>query len=516
MNSSTRVIVNTLSLYANMVVTMVVQLIAVRLIFKAMGIVDYGIYNIVAGSVVALLSFMNVAMAAATQRYLSYAIGQGDAALLKETFYLSVVLHLFIGVIVLLLIEGIGVYYVNYVLIAPEARLSAANILLQCITISTFVNVITVPYEADINANENMVAIAVINILDSVMKLGAAIYLMYTPYDRLIVYGVSIMSIVIITLAIKRIYCHVNYSEAHFSWHKMTDFSLMRKIGSFAGWNLIGTGCGTARYQGVPMILNQFFYITINAAYGVAQHVNGLLLFFANTIVRAIRPQIVKSEGSGDRQRMLRLSVTACRITSLMVAFMAIPLFIEMKPILTLWLGENVGSEYVMFCRCFLVIVFMNQLTIGLQIALESVGKIRTLQCVVGSMHILALPLGWICFKLGMPPVAIMLCIIVEEVLAAFVRVAIAHHYTGLNSADFILHTLLPCLFSVLIVLVVLYYSSAQILFMHPLLHIVIVTAVSCIVLGVLSSSVLLTKQEYGVVKDFFTKVITKLTVNAR
>lgn len=512
MNSSTRVIINTLSLYLNMIVTIAVQLIAVKLIFKAMGVVDYGIYNIVAGSIVAMLSFMNVAMAAATQRFLSYAMGQGDNELLRETFYLSTVLHLAIGIAVVLLIEGIGIYYVNNLLDAPAERLSSACILLHCITASTFVNIITVPYEADINANENMTAIALINILDSLMKLGTAIYLVYTPYDKLIVFGVLTMTTLIITLIIKRVYCMVQYQEVHFRWHKIKDFSLIKKITSFATWNLIGTCCGTARYQGTPMILNHFFGIAINAAYGIAQQVNGLLLFFANTIVRAMRPQVVKSEGCGDRQRMLRLSVTTCRVTSLMVAMLAIPLFIEMGAVLNLWLDKEVGTEYVMFCRCFLIIVFLNQLTIGLQIALESTGKIRILQCVVGTMHIMALPLGWICFELGMEPIAIMLCIIIEELIAAFVRIEITKRIAGLQTADFIFKTLIPCASSFAVILVILYYAGS-IIDAHPIVHIAIITLLSILLICLISYKVLLTRNECDVISNFTRTALIKFHI---
>lgn len=510
MNSSTRVIINTMSLYLNMVVTLAVQLIALRLIIQAMGKVDYAIYSIVGGSIVALLSFMNVAMSAATQRYLSYAIGEGDRELLKETFYISVVLHLAIGFIVVLLLEGAGLYYVYNILKAPAIRIGSAAILLHCITASTLLNIITVPYEADINANENMTAIAVINIFDSLMKLATAIYLIYTPYDKLIVFGVLTMSSQIITLLTKRIYCLLKYAESHIKWHAIKDYKLIRNISSFAMWNLIGTGCSAARYQGTPMIMNNFFGIIINAAYGVAQQVNGLLLFFANTIVRAIRPQIVKSEGSGDRERMLRLSITTCRITSLMVAILAIPLFVEMELILRLWLGKEADVNCVSFCRCFLVIVFINQLTIGLQIAIESVGKIKSLQYIVGTMHILALPVGWLCYKIGLPAVSIMICIIIEEVLAIFVRAYLAKKLAGLNPGHFLLHTILPCTLVVALTLITMYYT-AMLFDTYSFSRLFIVTIVAITIISSASYYLLLTEAEKSVILGFASSIKNKI-----
>ncbi len=192
-------------------------------------------------------------------------------------------------------------------------------------------------------------------------------------------------------------------------------------------------------------MLNRFFALAVNAAYGVALQVNGLLLFFANSIVRAIRPQIVKSEGAGEHGRMLRLSCTTCRITSLMVALLAIPLGVAMPAVLRLWLGESVNAEMVMFCRGFLVVTFVNQLTFGLQIALESVGRIRTLQCLVGSLHALPVAVAWLCFRLGAPPSAVMTCIVVEELVGLVARSLIAQRQAGLGAVQFLLRLACPC-----------------------------------------------------------------------
>ncbi|MBQ0157606.1 MAG: oligosaccharide flippase family protein, partial [Bacteroidales bacterium] len=313
-----------------MLVTMSVQLIAVRLLYQGLGVVDYGLYNLVAG-LIALFSFMNVAMAAATQRFLSYENGHDNAALLKETFYQSVVLHTAIGLVVLLLLPIGGGYYITHFIHAPADRLLPACLLLVAISCSTFVNIITVPYEAVMNAHEDLGVVALLNICDSLLKLFTALYVCYwASGDRLITFGVLTMASLILILVLKRLYALRHYPEAHFRWHRVA-WNDLRPMASFGAWNFIGAGCSIGRYQGTALILNYFFGIAINAAYGIAQQVNGLLLFLANTIVRAIRPQIVKSEGAGNRQRMLRLSETTCRVTALMVALIAIPFFIEME-----------------------------------------------------------------------------------------------------------------------------------------------------------------------------------------
>lgn len=509
MNSSTRVVVNTGFLYLNMLVNIFVQLIAVRLVFKALGETDYGIFNIVAG-VIALFGFLNVAMSAATQRFLSFALGKKDDQLLKETFYYSVLLHILIGVIILVLLEAFGAYYIHYMLVAPPERIATASSLFHFITISTFVNIITVPYEADINANENMGAIAAINILDSLMKLAIAIVICHVGGDRLLIFGLLTMSTMILTLLIKRIYCIRKYRESHFRWHRVKDKKLLKDISTFALWNLIGAGCSIARYQGTGIILNRFFGILINASYGIAQQVNGLLNFFANTIVRAIRPQIVKSEGANDRRRMLRLATTTCKVTSLMVALLAVPMFVEMDFILNVWLNKPVQDETIMFCRAFLIIVFVYQMTIGLQIAIESVGRIRLLQIIVGSMHILALPAGYVCFLCDLPPVSIMICVLAEELISLVVRIFLAHRLARLNVWKFVLQVVLPVSLLITICVISLDYVHLY-LPVGGMIRLGIVTICSTTVICFVSYHFILSCDERRVVNDITGKVLVKL-----
>lgn len=451
MNNSTRVARNTLFLYANMVVTTVVQLIAVRLLLKALGIVDYGIYNVI-GSVIAQIAFLNVAMSAATQRYLSYAIGENNKRKLSELFYGSCILHLIIGVIVIFLVEVGGQYYIYNFLVAPIERLDAASLLMHFITFSTFVNIVSVPYEAYINANENMGAIATINILDSLLKLGTALLISMYNGDRLVLFGVLTMTTLSTTCILKVLYCRSKYPESHYKLHRIGDWKQLRNMTGFAMWNLIGAGCSVARYHGTGFILNRFFNIQANANYGVAQQVNGMLLFFAGTILRAIRPQIVKSQGAGDHRRVLRLSETTCKITSLMVAYLGIPLFVMMDFVIRIWLGEGMSTDCTTFCQYFIIIVLINQLTTGLQICIESTGNIRRVQLIVGTMHLLALPAGIICYSLGMNIEAIMQCIVVEEIIALFVRTWITHSQAKLNATHFLFKTIIPTSVTIIIV----------------------------------------------------------------
>lgn len=442
MKSSSRVILNTLFLYAGMTVTVCVSLFSTRWVLEALGNTDYGIYSLMA-NVVAMFSFLNIAMAAATQRYLSFAIGEKKEERVRETFYYSVVMHLVIATIVFCLLEFGGHWLVHYVLDIPINRLSVAGNLLHFVAGSSFFTIIAVPYEGMLNAREDMGFIALTNIIDSLLKLATAAFLLCAQGELLLLYGFLLMCVCACTFLMKYIYCRRNYPEVIFHFHPIRDQKLFRNMLSFASWNLIGTGCGVARNQGVAILINLFWGVVANAAYGLSQQVYGMLSFFSNTIVRAVRPQIVKSEGAGNRDRMLRLSVTTCKITFLMMALLAIPLYIKLPFILKLWL-DVYPENTLMFCRGFLIVTLIYQLTIGLQIAVESTGRIRLLQMVVGSMHILALPAGYVCFRLGFPVHSIMACIIVEECLSLFLRLFITHRLTGLQVNHFLFRLILP------------------------------------------------------------------------
>lgn len=509
MKSSSRIILNTLFLYAGMTVTVCVSLFSTRWVLEALGNTDYGIYSLMA-NVVAMFSFLNIAMAAATQRYLSFAMGEGKEKRVRETFYYSAVMHLVIAAVVFCFLEFGGHWLVRYVLDIPAERLSVAENLLHFVAGSCIFTIIAVPYEGMLNARENMGIIALINIIDSLLKFATAAFLLHAKSDRLLLYGFLLMCVCACTFLMKYICCRCNYPEVAFRFHPVKDWKLFRNMLSFASWNLIGTSCGVARNQGVAVLINLFWGVVTNAAYGLSQQVYGMLTFFSNTIVRAVRPQIVKSEGAGNRERMLRLSVTTCKITFLMMALLAIPLYIKLPFILKLWL-DVYPDNTLMFCRGFLLVTLIYQLTIGLQIAVESTGRIRLLQMVVGSMHILALPAGYVCFSLGFPVRSIMACIIAEECISLLLRLFIARHLTGLQVSRFLFRLLIPAISIVF----ASYLLTKCCVFSFTSDWASLFAAFSCntLILCLLSHLYLLSTEERNIIKGLFVALKSKLAL---
>lgn len=492
MKTANKIAINSIALYTNMVVSMGVSLYTTRFVLEALGQVDYGIYALIA-NIVAMFSFLNVAMAAASQRYMSYAIGTKDENRVYETFYCSLLIHLTITFSLVALLSACGYPLITHVLDIPDEAVGRAQLVLLCMLGGIVFTVVGVPYEAAMNAHEDIFVIAGINMTEAVLKLLISIGILLVTDHRLIVYSTLIMGVSAFSFLCKRAYCRKYYPESRYRWHAVKSFQLIKEMTGFAGWNLIGAGCSIARYQGTAVLLNVFFGIIINAAYGVAQQVNGFLMFFANSTIRPLRPQIVKNEAAGQHNPMIQMSFSASRLTFLMLAILIIPLYINMPYVLGLWLKE-VPEGTLEFCRAFLVITLISQLTIGHQIALESVGRIRRLQLIVGSLHIIALPVGYLLFRMGFSAYSIMVCIMVEECIALVLRTFIAAKDAQVPIWRYYKELLLPCVCCVILCFIASNYLSPFI--PTPFIRLVITTAANCLLMGIGAYGICLTTWE--------------------
>lgn len=455
MQNAKKVVFNTGVLYAKMLVTVGITLYSTRLVLNALGVSDYGTYNLIAG-IIAMLSFLNVAMTTSTQRYFSFYQGTKNKEIQKDIFSNSLLLHLGIGVILIIGLLLMSFFLFDGFLNIPQDRIPAAKVVYYFMLFSVFTTVLSVPFTATLNAHENMLWIAVVNTIEVLLKLAIAFSLYIYEGDKLIFYGLSIAVIGIISLFFYSFFCMKRYSECTFNLHKGMNPKLIKELGSFAGWNLFGALCGVGRTQGVAVILNLFFGTVVNAAYGLANQVSGQMNFFSVTMLRALNPQIMKSEGAGDRKRMLRLSMMASKFGFFLLAFIAIPCIFEMPEILKFWLKE-VPEYTVAFCSLILMAIMTNQLTIGLQSAVQATGRIKTYQSVVGAILLLNLPISYILLELALPVYSVMISFILIELIACGFRILFLKKIAGLSIKEYMnrvfLRELIPVLASILICL---------------------------------------------------------------
>lgn len=447
-----------------MLLTVGISLYSTRLILQALGSTDFGIFNLIAG-VIAMLAFLNNAMATATQRFLSFYQGKKDLAMQKKVFSNSLTLHLLIGFFIVCLLKVVEPYIFENLLNIPSDRVDAAKAVYQWMIASVFCTVLMVPFTATLIAHENMLWVAVVGIIEVLLKLSLAFMLFAVDTDRLVIYAMGMAVVNLSSLIIYAIYSFNKFEECTTAGLMKPDMTLTKELSSFTGWNLFGALCGLGRTQGFAILLNMFFGTVINAAYGIANQVASQMNFFSATLLRAINPQIMKSEGAGDRQRMLRLAMTASKFGFFLFAIIAIPCIFEMESILAFWLKE-VPAYTVIFCQLTLLSVMINQLTIGLQSAIQATGKIKMYQIVVGTLILFNLPIAYILLKNGFEAYTVLISYALVELLACSARIYFLKLVGNLSVRQYFKSVFLKELIPVLIIVSISYFVSSYCI--HP------------------------------------------------
>ena len=437
-----KIVLNTIILYIKIVLNMVLSFVSVPIVLRALGAEDYGLYALVAG-VVAMLAFLNSSMTVSTQRYLSVTMGTGDVNKVTGVFSCSLYLHLLIGLTVCVLFEVVALFDFDGVLNIPQGRAGAAKIIYQFLVLSTFFTIISVPYDAVLNAHENMLVFSLVTIIGALLRLVLAISLLYIHVDKLIVYGAGLACVSFIEVLLKRIYVSRSYKEMERIPYKQLDKFLFKEMFSFAGWNIIGSMATVLRNQGIAVIFNLFFGTIVNAAYGIANQVNGVLMNFSNSIQKAINPQLMKSEGANQHDSMMRLTYGSIKISEFIFGLMAVPLIIEMDTILKWWLG-SVPENTVIFCRLILLMNMIMLFTGGVSAAIQARGNIKKYVIVTTSLLLLHVPIAYILLAIGYPPYSAILSMCLIELLVMMVRFIFGYYNVGLSIKGILQRILFP------------------------------------------------------------------------
>lgn len=392
-----RVMKNTMYLYIKMGITMFISLYITRLILNSLGISDFGIYNVVAG-IIAMLGFLNATMANASQRFMSFYEGKGDLNQQKIIFNVSVILHIIISCVFAIILLILGYLFFNGVLTIPPERLHAAQIVYYLMIISTIITIVTVPYDAVLNAHENMLYFSIVGIVEAILKLGVAFFVVYTKNDKLIVYAILMAVVSFIIMLIMRIYCHIKYTECVIAPRKYWNKKMLNEMLKFASWSFVGSSSSVVGNHGRAVILNHFFGTILNASNGIAAQLNGQLLSFSNNMLKALNPLIVKKEGSGERTEMFNYALKGSKFSFLLLAFFALPLLFKTQQILELWL-KVVPDWTVLFCQLALIRSLIEQLGVTLSTTIGAIGKIKNVNIFVSVSNIVSLLLIAMLFK---------------------------------------------------------------------------------------------------------------------
>lgn len=429
-----RIAKNTLLLYVRTLFIMLVTLYTSRVVLNTLGVTDYGIYNVV-GGVVAMFGFINGSMSSATQRYITFALGKGDKKNLQKVFSTALQIHVLIAVLIIILGETVGLWFMYTQMQIPADRMDAAFWVLQCSIVSTAVMIISVPYNADIIAHEKMSAFAYISILEAVLKLTIVFALVLSPFDRLIFYAFLILAV---QLLIR--FCYNNYCNRHFEESKyrhIRDKALFKEMTGFAGWSMFGNLAGVLFGQGLNMLLNVFFGPVVNAARAVAVQVQSAIQQFVGNFQMALNPQITKTYAKGEMDEMHKLMFRSARFSFYLLFFLSLPVLFETEFILTVWL-KTVPNNTVMFLRIMICISLIYTLSNPLMVANQATGKVRKYQAICGSILLMILPVSYVCLNLGCPAYSVFIVHFVMEAIAQLARMIMLRPLIGIRIVDYI------------------------------------------------------------------------------
>ena len=442
-----RIAQNTLLLYVRQLFTMAVSLYTSRIILSTLGIVDFGVYNVVAG-VVSMFSLFTGSLSAAISRYLTYNLGKGDYNMLSAVFSTSLNIMFGMSLVVIIVAELLGVWFLNTYLNIPAERLHAANWVFWFSIVTFVIGIINVPYNAAIIAHEKMSVFAYISILEVTLKL-LIVYLLYiSPIDKLITYSFLLASVSLIIRFVYSLYCSRHFSECHYRF--VYNKGLLKELSCFAGWNFFGSGAYLFNTQGVNIITNLFFGVTINAARGVTNQVSGIIRQFVTNFTISINPQITKSYAKGDLSYMFSLVCRSSKFCYLLMLFFAVPFMYEAESILEVWLN-NYPTEAPLFIRVSLMGIMVDLLGNSPAIATWATGNIKRYYIYVSLVGCLVFPLSWLAFLLGLPSYTPYIIFIIVYIGVLFTKLYILNGLIGFSISKYVREVLFVVLLTTIV-----------------------------------------------------------------
>lgn len=498
-----RVLRNTALLYFRMALMMCINLYTSRVVLQALGVEDYGIFYVVWG-VVYIFNFINDSMTASTQRFLTFELGAGNMQRLQEVFITSVHIHFIISLIIILLSETVGVWFLVEKMTIPEGRETAAMWCFQLSLVTAVAEVMSCPYQSVIIAREKMSAFAYISILDAILKLMIVGLLLVMGYDRLILYAILYTCEKLLIRVVYNIYCTRHFEESRYRW--LFDKTLFKKMSSFAGWRMVSNMAYALYTQGLNILLNVFFGPIANAAQAAASQAQNAIGQFSRNFQMAINPQITKSYASQQLKEMHLLIFRGSRLTFCLLLLLCLPLIVEAPMVLSLWLKE-VPEGTVVFLRLLLIILIVQQTASPLITAIAATGKIKKYEMISGGLMLTIVPLSYVVLKMGGQPWSVFVVYLCVAILTYIATLYLTLTKIRLSFVDYSKNFLKPCLlvFVLSLIIPIVFKTLMGTGFLSSLLMIII----TVIATGILSYAIGLDEGMRILVKE---KVFSKFS----
>jgi O-antigen/teichoic acid export membrane protein len=485
----------------------VVSLYTSRVVLNVLGVDDFGTYNVVCGFV-SMFAFLNTAMSNATQRFYSYEIGKGNSNSINNVYTSALITQFLLMLVVVILVEVVGVWYMKFKMVIPDGRLDAAFYIFHFSVISFAFLILQVPYSAAIMAYEKMDYYALVSIIEVLLKLGIVIGIKYVVVDKLVFYGLALTLVSIIVFFMNYIYAKSKFS--HLRIKKSIDRKLTEQIIKFSSWNAFGSFAYMIMGQGLNVLLNAFFGTVINAARGISYQVLGAIQGFASSIFTAFRPQLVQAYAAGEHKRTERLMFSMSKITFFLFYMLALPIMLEIDFILHFWLG-NIVPKYT---QIFTVLIILNMLisnfSTPLSLVIHATGTMKKYQIVTSAIICSTLPISWFYLKFDEDPIAVYwisifisiinqgVCLFVVKEVFSYDIKTYFHDVLGRCLITFIISAIIPIL---------LFISMEQ-----SIIRLVIVTVASIISIGGVSYTFGMNQPERDLAKHILLKIRNNFT----
>lgn len=456
MSTANRIIKNTIFLYIRTIVSLLLGVFTTRILLEALGESDFGLYNVVGGSI-SMLGFLSASMSSATQRFLSVAEGEGNKAKIKLYFNNSLIIHWALAGIMIVFFSIAGIFFFNGILNIPNGKFYDALIVYGCLLVSTVFSITVVPYEAEINAHENMLFFSIVGIIDVVLKFSIAFAVLYFESDKLIFYAILM---VVESFAIRylcQIYCQWKYEECKSSNIRQSyDLSIIRQMTSFAGWNMANIATGMISLFGMNIVVNHYFGTNVNAAMGIATQLSGVLMGVSANMIKAVSPIIMKSEGSNQHEKMLQYTYVSCKFSYIIFSVCCIPVLFFIQPILKLWLNE-VPQWTAIFCIILIISTLIEQITVVIYQSIMAGGNVKYYNIFRSIVNISPLLASILMFQLGtFPPYWVLINWgLYKSLLGGLVNIYFAHKNLQLSLHCFVKNVLYPSICSSSIIIII-------------------------------------------------------------
>ena len=498
---------NTLFLYFRMGLTMLVSLYTSRIILEVLGIEDFGIYNVV-GGIVVMFGFLNSSLSTAIQRFFSFELGREDLIQLKKVFSLSISIQCIICLIIFILAETAGLWFLNNKLSIPQDRLNAANWCYQLSIFTFIINVISLPYNALIIAHEKMTIYAYLSIIEVILKLLIVYFLLVFSIDKLILYSIFIFFVTSLIKSFYMIYCRIKFEESKFSffWDKF----MFKEMFSFSGWMLFGTFSNMLCVQGINMLLNIFFGPIINAARGIAYQVQAAIASFSTNIMTAVQPPLIKAYAQQNYSYMYKLVYFSSKGTFLLLFIMSIPIFIDTNYVLSLWL-KNVPDYVSIFTQLVLIDILITSLYVPIASISQASAKMKSYQLSISIQFILVFIGAYLLFKYNFNATSAFIWIIIMSLLGLIIRIVIMKKTVSFPIKPYINKVLLPICYLSIIYILIHYLFLETVNIEAPIFNFIIRIILAWSIIIISAWFVFLNKEERNIITKYFSNIKLKL-----